>query len=162
MERGHKSTAQQWSSQHYFHCYLSQRSKDRHSKWDLRLFPCRHRGSVKFKNDFSVAVCVFQVLVGTEGTPQVVLKLQSIMCDCRNVTNTYIWQCTPTCLDIHVLTWMHSDTQHGVLRKERLAGFSGWKAHHHICNPSIWESTDYHCLSRASAGMLWRAEKSVK
>lgn len=119
----------------------------------------------------------------------VALKLQSIMCDCGNVTNTYSGQhthtvqahtyrmctesrrcthtptvhamCTSTCsLCLLLLPWMHSDTQQARSDGKRNAvRFSGFKTHCHICNPSIWECTDYYCLSWASADMLWRTEK---
>lgn len=107
MERWTNAVAQQRSSQYYFYCYLSQRSKDHHTKWDSRLFPHHQRASEKFmiqERIFSTAVCFqcrlcgcFPSTVRQRGIPTwVALKLQSIMCDRGSVTTMQSWQYTHT------------------------------------------------------------------
>lgn len=107
MEHRTNSVAQQRSSQYYFYCYLSQRSKDHHTKWDSRLFPHHQGASEKFmihERIFSTAVCFQCRLCGCfastgrqQGIPTwVALKLQSIMCDRGSVTTMQSWQYTHT------------------------------------------------------------------
>lgn len=157
MERGCSSATQQWSFEHYFHCYLSQRSKDPLFQVGLQAISLSpHRFSEIQEGFFHgcvlpmLAVWLFSgywwVYRGT--CTWVLPKLQSIMCNCGNVTNMcrgqYVW-CMHTqthshiyialahtllpavcvSLSYHMCTQIHN--KQGVMRTELLSGSAATK-----------------------------------